>query len=64
MTVLAGVMISTGALVLTSWLLQVGVPRSVPVIYALLALVLLGGLRFAMRQFLLMGSQRPRTRGS
>jgi FlaA1/EpsC-like NDP-sugar epimerase len=34
----------------------------VPVIYAMLALVLLGGLRFAMRQFLLMGSKRPRTR--
>ena len=62
MTLLAGVLISTGTLVLTSWLLQVGVPRSVPVIYALLALVLLGGLRFAMRQFLLMGSKRPRTR--
>lgn len=61
-TMLTGVIGSTVVLVLAGWIVATPVPRSVPVIYALLALVSVGGLRFLMRRMLLSGQQRPKTR--
>lgn len=61
-TMLTGVLASTVTLVLAGWIAATPVPRSVPVIYALLALVSIGGLRFLMRRVLLSAQQRPKTR--
>jgi FlaA1/EpsC-like NDP-sugar epimerase len=49
-TVAIGVLFSAVALFLVSQLLNLPVPRSVPVIYALLATCLLGGIRMVMRR--------------
>lgn len=49
MAVFAGVTISTVVLVISSFVLQAPVPRSVPVIYWCLALVFIGGSRMAAR---------------
>lgn len=55
MTILYGVGISTLLMILTGYILQVQVPRSVPVIYAAMSLLFVGGTRFAMRILI----QRP-----
>ncbi len=47
--VLVGVGVSALSLPLASYLFHLGVPRSVPFIYALLALLTIGGARFALR---------------
>ena len=49
MAVFAGVSISTLVLVISSFVLQASIPRSVPVIYWCLALVFVGGSRMAAR---------------
>lgn len=61
-TLLFGVLASALVLALASWGTGIVVPRSVPVIYSLLALALIGGLRFSMRRLLAMGQLRPRKR--
>lgn len=50
--ILMGVVISALALALINWMLGAGLSRSVPIIYALIAVVLIGGLRFLMREIL------------
>lgn len=60
-TMLLGVLASAVILVVAGWVVATPVPRSVPVIYALLALVFIGGLRFFMRRMLLLSMHRPKT---
>ena len=49
--VLVGVLVSAIVLVIISWLTDLTIPRSVPVIYGLVAFILIGSLRFLMRDF-------------
>ncbi|WP_246007456.1 polysaccharide biosynthesis protein [Halomonas nitroreducens] len=51
--VLVGVVVSALSLPMASYLFHLGVPRSVPFIYALVALMTIGGVRFALRAFYL-----------
>ena len=58
-TIMIGVLASAVALMVVSHVLEVPIPRSVPAIYSLLALCLLGGLRMTMRR-LFAGQDRIR----
>lgn len=49
-TIARGILISALLLFVLSQLLRLGVPRSVPGIYAMIALISVGGLRFALRE--------------
>ncbi|MDN3552601.1 nucleoside-diphosphate sugar epimerase/dehydratase [Halomonas almeriensis] len=60
--VLAGVAGSSLALVVINYLLDLPVPRSVPFIYAMLALLTIGGVRFGLRALYLKGQMRYKTR--
>ncbi len=61
-TILLGVLLSAIVLALTCWLTGAAIPRSVPAIYALIAFVLIGGLRFLMRGVLASTQARRRSR--
>lgn len=61
-TIIAGVLFSTLLLGLVSGISETRVSPSVLVIYALLALVSIGGLRIFMRRMLVGAQQRPKTR--
>ncbi|MGJ7460571.1 polysaccharide biosynthesis protein [Halomonas sp. MA07-2] len=60
--VLAGVLASALTLVVVNYLFELPVPRSVPFIYAMLALLTIGGVRFALRAVYLKGQMRHKTR--
>ena len=60
--VLAGVFGSAITLALTSFILGLDVPRSVPFIYAMLAFITIGGIRFCLRAIYLRGQYRQKTR--
>lgn len=47
--VVIGILASAAALLITSQLLGLSIPRSVPVIYAIIALLMIGGVRFLLR---------------
>ena len=61
-TVAAGVGASALALLMVNYLFQLPVPRSVPFIYAMLALLTVGGVRFALRGLYLSNQLRYKTR--
>ncbi|NGM44559.1 polysaccharide biosynthesis protein [Rhodobacter sp. SGA-6-6] len=61
-TILLGVLLSALTLALTRWLTDAAIPRSVPAIYALIAFILIGGLRFLMRGVLAGAQARRRSR--
>ncbi|APX93248.1 nucleoside-diphosphate sugar epimerase [Halomonas sp. 1513] len=58
----AGVAASALSLAVTSYLLNLPVPRSVPFIYAMLALITIGGVRFGLRALYLNSQLRHKTR--
>src|SRR5690554_573139 len=60
--VLAGVAGSAITLMGVNYLFSLPVPRSVPFIYAMLALLTVGGVRFALRAAYLNGQRRHKTR--
>lgn len=60
--VAAGVGASALALLVVNYLFQLPVPRSVPFIYAMLALLTVGGVRFALRGIYLRNQLRYKTR--
>src|SRR5690554_6741418 len=60
--VLAGVAGSAITLMGVNYLVSLPVPRSVPFIYAMLALLTVGGVRFALRAAYLNGQRRHKTR--
>lgn len=60
--ILLGAVASGGALAVVAAVLELPVPRSVPVIYTLLTFLVLGGMRFAFRELVLVGKQRKTTR--
>jgi FlaA1/EpsC-like NDP-sugar epimerase len=60
--VLAGVAGSALSLALINYLFQLPVPRSVPFIYAMLAMLTIGGVRLAWRALYLKGQRRHKTR--
>ncbi|MBS9404073.1 polysaccharide biosynthesis protein [Halomonas sp. TRM85114] len=60
--VVAGVVGSALALMVTNYLFQLPVPRSVPFIYAMLAMLTIGGVRFGLRAIYLKGQMRHKTR--
>lgn len=60
--VVIGVLVSVIVLIVMSWLAGVEMPRSVPVIYGLVAFILIGGLRFLMRGFFAARFQRRHNR--
>lgn len=47
-TILVGVMASAGALGVTLWWFELPIPGSVPILYAMLALLTVGGIRFGL----------------
>lgn len=53
---LLGVVLSSGLVAFASWATEANLPRSIPIIYMLIALCLMGGLRYMMRGML---SVRP-----
>lgn len=57
-----GVLASSVILLFAGWIMDSSIPRSVPVIYAFLALVSIGGLRFTMREVLLGIGRREKIR--
>ncbi|WP_299311060.1 nucleoside-diphosphate sugar epimerase/dehydratase [uncultured Halomonas sp.] len=61
-TVAAGVGASALALLVVNYLFHLPVPRSVPFIYAMLALLTIGGVRFALRALYLRNQLRYKTR--
>ncbi|XGA81015.1 nucleoside-diphosphate sugar epimerase/dehydratase [Halomonas sp. CH40] len=61
-TVAIGIGASAISLVIVNYLLQLPVPRSVPVIYAMLALLTIGGVRFALRALYLKNQLRYKER--
>ncbi|MFC2993636.1 polysaccharide biosynthesis protein [Halomonas tibetensis] len=61
-TIAAGVGASALALLVINFLFQLPVPRSVPFIYAMLALLTVGGVRFALRSIYLRNQLRYKTR--
>lgn len=61
-TVAIGIGVSALSLVMVNYLLQLPVPRSVPVIYAMLALITIGGVRFALRALYLKDQLRYKER--
>ncbi|MWJ28500.1 NAD-dependent epimerase/dehydratase family protein [Halomonas sp. ZH2S] len=61
-TVLAGVLASALTLVVVNYLFDLPVPRSVPFIYAMLALLTIGGVRAALRAMYIKGQLRYKTR--
>ncbi len=60
--VVAGVAGSAGVLMVVNYLFSLPVPRSVPFIYAMLAMLTIGGVRFALRAIYLRGQIRHKTR--
>ncbi|WP_254277531.1 nucleoside-diphosphate sugar epimerase/dehydratase [Halomonas sp. 3H] len=60
--VLAGVAGSALTLVVVNYLFNLPVPRSVPFIYAMLAMLTIGGVRFALRALYLRNQLRYKTR--
>lgn len=56
-TVMLGVLSSTITLVALSFFLRAGIPRTVPVIYAAIALIAIGGTRYMVRSIII-GMQR------
>jgi FlaA1/EpsC-like NDP-sugar epimerase len=60
--VFIGVVISALSLALASYLLALGIPRSVPFIYAMLALLTIGGVRFGLRAIYLRSQIRHKPR--
>ena len=62
LTIVAGVLASTLSLVVINHLLLVPVPRSVPFIYAMLAMLTIGGVRIALRALYLRSQVRYKTR--
>lgn len=60
--VVAGVVASTLTLILVNYLFSLPVPRSVPFIYAMLAMLTIGGVRFGLRAIYLRGQVRRKTR--
>ncbi|MGL5009056.1 MAG: polysaccharide biosynthesis protein [Paracoccaceae bacterium] len=61
-TIIIGVFASSVTLALAAWITGAPMPRSVPVIYGLLALFSIGGLRYLMRRVLISGQSRLKTR--
>ncbi|XKH61517.1 polysaccharide biosynthesis protein [Halomonas sediminis] len=61
-SVAVGVGVSALILMLVNYLFQLPVPRSVPFIYAMLALLTIGGVRFALRGLYLRNQLRYKTR--
>lgn len=60
--ILAGVAGSSLTLVVVNYLFSLPVPRSVPFIYAMLAMITIGGVRFALRGLYLRNQLRYKTR--
>ncbi len=60
--IVVGVVASTISLVLVSYLFDVWVPRSVPFIYAMLAIFTIGGVRFVLRGLYVSSQMRHKTR--
>ncbi|MBA2777342.1 polysaccharide biosynthesis protein [Billgrantia kenyensis] len=60
--VIIGVVISALSLALASYLFALGIPRSVPFIYAMLALLTIGGVRFGLRAIYLRSQIRHKPR--
>ena len=60
--VLVGVVASALTLAVASLLFSLPVPRSVPFIYAMLAMLTIGGVRFVLRSVFLHGQRRHKTR--
>lgn len=60
--IVAGVVASTLSLALISYLFHVPVPRSVPFIYAMLAIFTIGGVRFVLRGLYVSSQMRHKTR--
>ncbi|MCU0801362.1 MAG: polysaccharide biosynthesis protein [Rhodobacteraceae bacterium] len=60
--ILMGILASTATMLAATWAFAAPVPRSVPVIYALLTFVLIGGLRVFMRRLLSAPRARERVR--
>jgi FlaA1/EpsC-like NDP-sugar epimerase len=61
-TILIGVMASSGVLGVTVLLFGLPIPRSVPLIYAMLALITIGGVRFGLRHIYLREQQQHKKR--
>jgi FlaA1/EpsC-like NDP-sugar epimerase len=61
-TVMLGVLASALTLALVNYLYQLPVPRSVPFIYALVAMFTIGGVRFGLRSIYMRGQLRYKTR--
>ncbi|HRK68416.1 MAG TPA: nucleoside-diphosphate sugar epimerase/dehydratase [Hyphomonas sp.] len=61
-TILLGVLASAMVLFLANWLTGANIPRSVPAIYALIALTLIGGVRLSMRAILASHQAKKRSR--
>ena len=61
-TILIGVMASSVVLGLTIMLFGLPIPRSVPFIYAMLALITVGGVRFGLRHLFLSDQERLKAR--
>ncbi len=60
--VVIGVVVSALSLPLASYLFALGIPRSVPFIYAMLALLTIGGVRFGLRAIYLRSQIRHKPR--
>ncbi|MGL6212554.1 nucleoside-diphosphate sugar epimerase/dehydratase, partial [Billgrantia desiderata] len=60
--VVVGVVVSALSLPLVSYLFALGIPRSVPFIYAMLALLTIGGVRFGLRAIYLRSQIRHKPR--
>lgn len=60
--IIVGVGVSALSLWIVSFLFNVPVPRSIPFIYAMLALITIGGVRFALRGIYLSGQMRKKNR--
>ena len=61
-TILIGVLASAGVLGLTVIIAGLPIPRSVPFIYAMLALITVGGVRFGLRHLYLSDQERRKER--
>ncbi|GAA3899012.1 nucleoside-diphosphate sugar epimerase/dehydratase [Halomonas cibimaris] len=61
-TIMLGVLGSALTLAVVNYLYQLPVPRSVPFIYALLAMFTIGGVRFGLRAIYMRGQLRYKTR--
>ncbi|SEK50529.1 polysaccharide biosynthesis protein [Halomonas daqiaonensis] len=61
-TILIGVVASSGVLGVTALLFDLPIPNSVPFLYAMLALLTVGGVRFGLRHFYLREQQQHKKR--